>query len=131
MNQAANSYRDVLLFVDKIRLQRQRSPGLANGPFSDEALDVIADALSKVSQLPGPKTPLPPHLRGLLIERMAKALCQHAYPARTLDEAVSPSRQLWMRMIPEAELALQAVDDFTKALDEVSSFATGTPQEKT
>lgn len=54
---ATDSYGDVLLLVDKIRQQITRSPGLGNGPFSYEALDVIADALFKATQLPGPNVP--------------------------------------------------------------------------
>lgn len=54
MNCGAISYGDVLLLVDKIRQQITRSPGLGNGPFSYEALDVIADALFKATQLHGP-----------------------------------------------------------------------------
>jgi hypothetical protein len=66
-----------------------------------------------------------PHDRGALIERVAKALCQHAYPARTLDEAVAPSRQLWMRLIPEAEIAVQAMESARSATgySELSSLA--------
>ena len=51
-----------------------------------------------------------PHERGLLIERVAKALCRHAYPTRSLDEAVSPSVEIWMRMIPEAEIAVREME---------------------
>jgi hypothetical protein len=56
-----------------------------------------------------------PHDRGALIERVAKALCLHAYPARSLEEAVAPSRELWMRLIPEAEIAVQAMESLPSA----------------
>jgi hypothetical protein len=69
--------------------------------------------------LAGVQSTLPPHDRGALIERVAKALCQYAYPARTLDEAVSPSRQLWMRLIPEAEIAVQAMESARSATVEI------------
>lgn len=56
MSGVPHSYGDVLLLVDKIRQQITRSPGLGNGPFSYEALDVIADALFKATQLSGPNS---------------------------------------------------------------------------
>jgi len=50
-----------------------------------------------------------PHDRGELIDRVAKRLCQHAYPARTLDEYMAPKRELWMRLVPEATIAVDAI----------------------
>lgn len=100
---APHSYRDVLLFVDKIRLQRQRSPGLANGPFSDEALDVIADALSKVSQLPGPN---------------GKTWTDGDF----LDQALTNATG--------SILSQYAADVIRKRAIELRLSATGTPQEK-
>ena len=44
-----------------------------------------------------------------VIERVAKALCKFAHPGRTLEETVSPSRELWQRFETEAKIAVDAL----------------------
>lgn len=58
----------------------------------------------------------------MLVERVAKALCRHAYPSRSLDEALSPTNQLWQRLIPEAEIAVAAI------VGSSDSCSTNTPE---
>ncbi len=50
---------------------------------------------------------LPAH-RPAVVQAIAKALAAHHYPARSLEEALSPNVQLWMRLLPEAEIAAEA-----------------------
>jgi hypothetical protein len=83
-------------------------------PVAGEACGkrMVEDMASSLSSSAAVKAP---HERGALIERVAKALCLHAYPARSLEEAVAPSRELWMRLIPEAEIAVQAMESLPSA----------------
>lgn len=50
-----------------------------------------------------------PHEQGALIERVAKALCRFRHTPRSVEEAVAPGRELWMRYIPDAEVAIAAM----------------------
>ncbi len=59
---------------------------------------------------------LPAH-RPAVVQAIAKALAAHHYPARSLEEALSPNVQLWMRLLPEAEIAAEAA---FKSLDGLS-----------
>lgn len=43
------------------------------------------------------------------IEGVARRLCIHAYPDRSLDEVLAPNVKLWMRMKSEAMQAIDAV----------------------
>lgn len=45
-----------------------------------------------------------------LTECVAKALCRHAHPTRSIEEAVSPNVDLWMRFMPEAAIAVAAIE---------------------
>lgn len=48
------------------------------------------------------------------VELVAQALCRHAHPARTIDEALSPNVVLWQRFVPEAQIAVDAMRKFVK-----------------
>jgi hypothetical protein len=51
-----------------------------------------------------------PHERGALIERIAKALCRFRHTPRSVEEAVAPGRELWMRYVPDAEVVIEALN---------------------
>ena len=54
---------------------------------------------------------LPPHERGAMLEHVAKALCRLRHSPRSVEEAVAPGRELWMRYAPDAEVAVKAVEE--------------------
>lgn len=62
--------------------------------------------------------------RPAIVQAVAKALCRLRHFPRSIEEAVAPGRELWMRYLPDAEAAAEA---FFKALDTLAL----TPSEMT
>lgn len=55
--------------------------------------------------------------RPAVVQEIAKALCRHRHFPRSVEEAVAPGRELWMRYLPDAEIAAET---FFRVLDALS-----------